>query len=80
MLPSFGTHTQATALVKAGLWTPNSNSWHFHDWTDYQPSAHDLELLEEARSNAARLGNHVRWHVKRNLVDPGCEHCQKGTR
>lgn len=41
----------ATTLVEAGLWTPSTrdgeDGWDFHDWTDYQPSATDIEADRE---------------------------------
>jgi hypothetical protein len=76
LLGSLGTRAQARDLVKSRLWIPDSDSWRFHDWTDYQPSAHDLELMSQARTTASHRANHIRWHTRRGITDPECPHCQ----
>lgn len=62
----------AERLVAAGMWIEatqdGEKGYRFHDWDDYNP--------EDASSSGAR-GNHVRWHEKRGIVDPECEHCQR---
>lgn len=68
--------TLADRLVKGGYWWPEEHDgepgYGFNDWEDYNP--------QDARDEAARsgeYGSHVRWHVKRQMVDPDCEHCPK---
>ena len=73
MLPAFGaTPAVADALVKAGLWAKDADSWRFHDWTDYQPDAYDAAAVREARREGGRAANHRRWHVAKGIRKPGC--------
>jgi hypothetical protein len=79
-LPTLGARPgHAAQLVKAGLWHEELDGWRFHDWLDYQVSASDLRLRGEERSESARRGNHQRWHVERNVREPGCEYCQEAS-
>lgn len=61
----------AQRLVKAGFWWPEQHEdepgFGFVDWADYNPA--------NGSSESGTFGNHVRWHVKRQIVEPGCEHC-----
>lgn len=61
----------ADRLVKAGFWWPEQNDgedgYGFVDWADYNPAS--------GSSEAGEWGNHVRWHVGRQIVKPGCIHC-----
>ena len=61
----------AHRLVKAGFWWPEQHEgepgFGFVDWADYNPSS--------GSSGSGTFGNHVRWHEKRGIVEPGCEHC-----
>lgn len=61
----------AQRLVKAGFWWPEQNEgedgYGFVDWADYNPA--------HGSSESGTFGNHVRWHVNRKVVEPGCEHC-----
>ncbi len=79
ILTRWGTKRDADKLVKAGLWYVDVNDgeegWRFHDWLHYQPDARTIRLRQEAESAAGSLGNHRRWHSKRGVVDPECEHC-----
>lgn len=64
----------AQRLVEAGLWWAEDRDsepgFGFHDW-------HDYNFPTEAASASGTFGNHVRWHEKRAIVDPECEHCPK---
>ncbi len=74
-----GRPAHADALVKAGLWATEPDGWRFHDWLDWQPSAHDVGLGEDAMRQGATKGNHLRWHVRRGITDPDCVHCAART-
>jgi hypothetical protein len=70
-----GKKPHVDALVKAGLWTAEPEGYRFRDWLDYQPSARDVKLGEDAASTRGLFGNHQRWHVNRHVVDPDCQFC-----
>lgn len=62
------------------LWREEQDRSHWiHDYLDYNPSARDTELYEatrhDTRSVLGTKGNHVRWHLKRGITDPGCPFC-----
>lgn len=76
-----GTRAEAASLVTAGLWDVVDGGWRFHDWHDYQPDAASIRAKREAESVAGAEGNHIRWHVKRNVVVTTCVYCRaSGTR
>lgn len=58
----------AAKLVEVGLWTREADGWRIRSWERWNGE-------DEAVSAGARLGNHVRWHVKTGRFDPVCEHC-----
>lgn len=58
----------ATKLVEVGLWVRDSDGWTIRSWERWNGE-------DEAVSAGARLGNHIRWHVKTGKHDPECEHC-----
>jgi hypothetical protein len=72
-----GTRAHAQALVKAGLWLEDMDGWRFKDWSDFQPSAADVELYRSATADGGVKGNHYRWHVSRNVVSPDCRFCNR---
>ena len=65
------TDTHIAELVAVGLWDPTDTGWHVHDWAEHQRTRDTVE----AKANAAKLGNHRRWHESRGVTDPQCEHC-----
>lgn len=75
----WGTSADAKRLVDAGLWKVETlhdeDGWRFHDWNHFQPSAAVTEAGKVKRSESGKIGNHRRWHVKRNITDPDCEFC-----
>ena len=80
VLSRWGTTKDAEALVRVGMWFPDEHEgedgWRFHDWLNYQPDARTLRLVRESESKAGSKGNHIRWHARRNVVDPECQHCK----
>lgn len=64
----------AARLVDSGYWwvedRDGESGYGFHDW-------HDYNFPTEAASASGTFGNHIRWHEKRSLVDPECEHCPR---
>lgn len=48
----------------------------FHDYLEHQRSAEEVEEIKAARSEGGSYGGHVRWHVRRRIVHPDCEHCR----
>lgn len=47
----------------------------FHDYLEHQRSAKDIEERQEQKREAGRRGNHQRWHVDLNVVEPSCRYC-----
>ncbi|CRK59045.1 hypothetical protein [Alloactinosynnema sp. L-07] len=47
----------------------------FHDYLEHQRSAKDIEERQEQKREAGRRGNHQRWHVDQNIVEPSCRYC-----
>lgn len=66
--------TLAERLVNAGLWHPTVRDgepgYIFHDWHDQNPVRDDNDP-----SATGTFGNHIRWHVQRQIVAPDCTHC-----
>jgi len=64
-----------------GLWTPDKQhgetGYQFHQWMEHQPLRADLEAAREVQGVSGQRGNHLRWHVRRGVVNPGCVWCQK---
>lgn len=69
------TQKHADSLVKAGLWTTDTDGWQFSDWLDYQPAASDVRAEQESKANSGRRGNHNRWHRMRSRFNPDCPWC-----
>jgi hypothetical protein len=60
----------ARRLVRSGYWWPEEHDgepgYGFNDWQEWN---------SPAASESGVFGNHVRWHVKKGVVKPDCEHC-----
>ena len=82
VIARWGTKKDAAKLVEVGFWLPTEKDgekgWLFHDWLKYQPDARTMQLKQDAESAAGSFGNHVRWHKRRNVVDPECSFCPEG--
>ncbi len=71
----------------AGFACPSGNcpapmegkGWVIHDYLEYQPTKDETEVArkkgQEQKSSGGKLGNHRRWHVARDVIDPGCQWC-----
>jgi hypothetical protein len=70
------TDKDVEALIRVGLWK-RADDTEFHDWSVYNPDAATLEAQRLKESVSGSLGNHRRWHVRRNLTVPDCEHCHR---
>lgn len=61
----------AHRLVRAGYWWPEQRAgedgYGFNDWEEWNNP--------DGASASGTFGNHVRWHVNKAVVKPGCEHC-----
>lgn len=62
-------------LERAGLVEQCDGHVQVHDYLDWQRSAAEIEEIKAGRGAGGAYGNHIRWHVKRRINDPGCEHC-----
>ncbi len=65
----------AAELVAAGVWEKADSGWVIHDWGEHQVSASDVHAVRKSRTESGSIGNHKRWHVAKNKVDPDCPHC-----
>lgn len=54
----------AAALVTAGLWEAAESGWRFHDWSDYQPSAEEIEAERAATRDRQRAFRQRRREAK----------------
>lgn len=83
----------AAAMRRMGGWSPATVSelesacliengtpagWTIHDYTEHQRTSAEVAEFRESRRTAGITGNHERWHVARNLIDPSCEFCAIG--
>jgi len=79
VLIRWGTAADAAKLVTAGLWDretfQDEDGYRFHDWARFQPSAAVTAAKRAKEHEAGLRGNHKRWHVEREIVDPDCEYC-----
>lgn len=66
----------AAELVSAGLFEETDCGWLVHDYLDYQPSRHTRRALDEQKQASGSLGAHTRWHARRGIKDPACDHCK----
>ena len=65
----------AADLVRSGLWRTTRVGWVFHDWSVFQPDAASQRAKRAAESTAGSFGNHRRWHERKGVRVPDCEHC-----
>lgn len=47
-------------------------------WSDHNPTNAEVEDRAKERSVSGTRGNHIRWHVNKGVVDPGCPFCMEG--
>ena len=50
-------------------------NYHMHDYLKHQKSKAEIEGMTAGRKAAAGWGNHVRWHVKKQVVEHSCGYC-----
>lgn len=70
MVPMFrGSDDSVRELCEVGLWERDDerDGYRFHDWSDYQPDAEEVDALRRKRSEAGKRGANSRW--KRKTVD-----------
>lgn len=64
----------AERLVAARFWHKTKRDgepgYVFHDWADHNPTKDDNDP-----SKSGTFGNHMRWHVQRQMIAPDCGHC-----
>ena len=58
-------------LIEVGLFIDKGDSIAINSWSEWNDSRDEIEAM----SKGGKMGNHVRWHVKKNVVDPACELC-----
>jgi hypothetical protein len=63
-------------LIATGLVEVHDTHVVWHDYLEHQRSAAQVEEIKEAKRQAARKGNHKRWHEgEGGRFDPACEFC-----
>jgi hypothetical protein len=73
---------RATKLVECGLWERVDGGFRIRDYLKEHKTKAEIEQHSAVKKHAAKLGNHVRWHVKGHDFDSSCEFCvqsQKGS-
>jgi hypothetical protein len=58
-------------LIRVGLFIDNGDAITIHGWTDWNESTEDIEAM----AKGGEYGNHLRWHIRRNLIKAGCSFC-----
>lgn len=64
-------------VLKAVRFFERGRGYQFHDWDVYVGKYH---RAKEQASKDGDYGNHVRWHVKRSIIDLTCEWCNSNRR
>lgn len=75
-----GTAKARGELVATGLADLTEDGMvQMHDYTDHQRTAEEVQALLDAKAKGGELGNHIRWHQQRGIIDPACDHCTDRT-
>jgi hypothetical protein len=70
-----GARRHAARLVELGLWERNGAGWYVTAWLRHNKA--DAEI-QQAKSTAAKLGNHNRWHLgAKGVPKVECDLCQE---
>lgn len=49
--------------------------YYIHDYLEHQWSRDEIEKRSKDKKDSATYGLHIRWHEKRGIKEPDCEHC-----
>lgn len=63
------------ALVKVGLWTVVDDGWQVRSWAKWNSTQEQIAKDQEAKREGGKQGNHKRWHIEKNKIDPKCDLC-----
>lgn len=80
---SRGSTKLADELVAAGLWKRAKGGYRFHQWaadsdgTTRNPTRSEAIAARAKQASGGAIGNHRRWHVKKNIIDHDCPYCQE---
>lgn len=64
-------------LIRIGFWIKIRSEMVVRDWAQHNPTSGEIEELAEERSTLGARGNHVRWHLSRGFLQPGCKFCDE---
>ncbi len=78
-------------LVRVGLWhrtghdcarcaQPPADGVVVHDFLQFNPPASTVDAVRRKKSEGAIHANHLRWHEKREVIDPDCPLCESDKR
>jgi hypothetical protein len=59
-------------LIEVGLFIDWGTSIEVRGWAKWNDSSDYIEAV----SDGGKKGNHLRWHVRKNVIDPECELCR----
>lgn len=66
-------------LEQGGQWVRTDDGWHLPAYLEFNPARVEVEETRarnaEKKGDAGSLGNHVRWHVNKNMPSPTCSFC-----
>lgn len=75
-----GTPAARKELTVAGLFEDDlAGGVIAHDWDDWQRTADEIKEAQQQKKDAGAFGAHIKWHVKRSVVEPECEFCQRNS-
>lgn len=63
------------ALVKVGLWNAVDDGWQVRSWEKWNSTQEQIAEDQEAKREGGKQGNHKKWHVDREIINPKCDLC-----
>ncbi len=72
---------RAATLAQLALITrvddADDHGYRVTSWLKHNASVAEIAKARESESHAGKRGNHLRWHVQKNVKIPGCEWCNE---
>ena len=62
-------------ILDAGLAQKHDRGFILHDYLKHQTAREEVSGLSKMRSEAAKLGNHIRHHEEKGVKKKGCKFC-----
>lgn len=64
-----------TQLIERHAFEDCGSILHIRNFENHNPTGEEIQARTNERSSTGSYGNHVRWHINENKVDPDCDHC-----